>query len=101
MMVVKSNDPNVRDRLSCEEVDRKMTEMLRNCEENKDYASKPAPWSRSPTERFPASQKAVEADIAKPAVEALLRKDLRVHNGPTQKRLGPPSPTFSMGYKFL
>jgi hypothetical protein len=73
--------------------------MLRNCEDDADYAAKPAPWSRSPTERFQNSQKAVEADLTKPAVEALLRKDLRIYSGPTQKRLGPPSPTVPIDYR--
>jgi hypothetical protein len=95
-MIVKPNDPNVRGRLSCEEVDRALSEILRNCKENEEYASKAAPWSRSQMERTPTVQNAVEADLAKPAVEALLRKDLRIYTGPTQRIYVPTSPKVFM-----
>ena len=84
-MIITPNDPNVRGRISCEQVDQSLSKMLRNCVEDADYASKPAPWSRSRMERITTIQSAVEADTREPGVEALLRRDLRIYNGPTDR----------------
>ena len=92
MMIVKPNDANIRGRLNCEEVDRKLLEMLRNCKADEDYASKPAPRSKSGMEHNPTPQKAFEADVANPAVKALLRKELRIHSGETQRIFVPAAP---------
>jgi hypothetical protein len=101
MMIIKSNNPDVRDRFSCEEVDRKLLRMFRRCKEDVDYASKPAPWPKSPRECDPTLQTAIEADLPKPDVEALLRKDLRVHDGPTQRKFVPAPPTVQISHDVL
>lgn len=93
MLIVKPNDPNVRGRLTCEEVDRKLSEMLHQCTIDDEYASKPAPW---PRKRSPIVQNAVEADLPRNAVDALLRKDLRLYTGPTQRVFAPASPRHRM-----
>jgi hypothetical protein len=84
-MIVKPNDPGERGRLSCAEVDRALSSMLDDCISKAEYASKPAHWSTKKRGRITIHKEAIEADLAWPAVEALLRKDLRVHTGPMQR----------------
>lgn len=84
MMIVKPNDPNLRGRISCSEIERNLREMLEECEEHPESMLRQAPRQR---EYEPILPEAVEADILESAVVELSMKDLRVHNGVTHRRV--------------
>lgn len=60
--------------------------MLNSCTTLTDYASSPAPWSNISKDSIPALE-AVEAEVAQPIFEELMKMPLRTHDGITQKRM--------------
>lgn len=82
MLIVKSNNPEEKGRITSEEVHVKLTGMLKKCEDP-DYACKPAPWSKIPYSW--TSDEVVEVDITDPAAEVLHWKKFRPYEGPIQE----------------
>jgi len=46
ILIVKPNNPKIKGRIKCEELHVKLLKMLDNCQENEEYACKPAFWKR-------------------------------------------------------
>jgi len=83
MLIVKSNNPKEKGRITSEEVHVKLTGMLKKCEDS-DYACKPAPWSKVPSTSW-TSDEVVEVDITDPVAEVLHWKKFQSYEGPIQE----------------
>lgn len=95
MLVIKSPDQRDRDRITCQEVDAELAKLLRRCKRDRDYACASHPWPNGIRDPGGA-EKAVETAVARPAAEILQRKQLRVHDGPTQRRPVSDSPAVEL-----
>jgi hypothetical protein len=85
MLIVKSNNPDEPGRITSDQVNAKLTAMVKQSEDPKkgpDYVCKPAPWS-NPAQN---SEDVVEIDITDSAAEVLNYKRFRHYNGPIQER---------------
>lgn len=87
MLIVEPNDSKEKRRINCGEVHQKLGNMYRGCLKFPDYATKPATWSNIDKE-YRSVVEAIEADLTEQEAEALCKKNLRVHAGPTQKKMG-------------
>lgn len=85
MLLVKSPNPNERGRASIAQLNYRLSNMLVKCKEDTDYASRPAPWYRRPSDCRKMVE-AVETNVAKVPAEILRWKDIRVHTGKTLPR---------------
>jgi hypothetical protein len=85
MLIVKSNNPEERGRITSDQVNAKLTAMVKQSEDPKegpDYVCKPAPWCSLSQN----SEDVVEIDISDSAAEPLNYKRFRQYNGPIQER---------------
>jgi hypothetical protein len=85
MLIVKSNNPDEPGRITSDQVNAKLTAMVKQSEDPKkgpDYICRPAPWCSLSQN----SEDVVEIDITDSAPEVLNYKRFRHYNGPIQER---------------
>jgi hypothetical protein len=73
ILVVESNDPRDKTRISCANLNENLMDKLKMSESNPDYISKPAPWSRMKSERTKMEQnskKPVEIKSTQPVAKS-------------------------------
>ena len=84
MLIVKSNNPDERGRITSDQVNARLTTMVKKIEDPKkgpDYVYRPAPWCSFSQN----SEDVVEIDTDS-AAEVLNYKRFRHYNGPIQER---------------
>jgi hypothetical protein len=67
-------------RLSCPEVLERLTRFVKQCDENPDFATKPAPWKNEPKSTG-TNLEAVQAELNPLKAELAKRVQLRQHTG--------------------
>jgi hypothetical protein len=90
-LVIKSTNPKDTGRISCVKLHSTLFALFEKCKNDRDYASKPAPWDKR-QKGNEIVEEAVETNVAKVAADILERKRLRIHNGKTQRRVIPDFP---------